>query len=181
MLGPKDEMQKKNVWKFTIKKREKVKRCINQSRKEVQEQFGRKINQDANGNREFFWKEVSETNDGKVELQKNKGWKLKIVLEETEVRRIWKEYFEDPYNIDTQEHVAVHMCGFDGVRRGKHLGGEPIRRTEIEVRVGKLKNGKATGKNDFTGEIIKGGGDRVVDWIWRLCNLAFENGVVPED
>ena len=21
----------------------------------------------------------------------------------------------------------------------------------------------------------------VVDWIWRLCNIAFENGVVPED
>ena len=21
----------------------------------------------------------------------------------------------------------------------------------------------------------------VVDWIWRLCNIAFEGGVVPED
>ena len=21
----------------------------------------------------------------------------------------------------------------------------------------------------------------MVDWIWRLCNIAFENGVVPED
>ena len=29
--------------------------------------------------------------------------------------------------------------------------------------------------------MIKGGGDRVVDWIWRLCNVAFESGVVPED
>ena len=29
--------------------------------------------------------------------------------------------------------------------------------------------------------MIKGGDDRVVDWIWRLCNMAFESGVVPED
>ena len=29
--------------------------------------------------------------------------------------------------------------------------------------------------------MIKGGGDRVVDWIWRLCNTTFENGVRPED
>ena len=29
--------------------------------------------------------------------------------------------------------------------------------------------------------MIKGGGDRVVDWMWRLCNMAFESGVVPED
>ena len=29
--------------------------------------------------------------------------------------------------------------------------------------------------------MIKGGGDRVVDWIWRLCNVAFESGVETED
>ena len=49
------------------------------------------------------------------------------------------------------------------------------------MRVGKLKNGNSASKDEITGEMIKGGGDRVVDWIWRLCNMAFENGVVPED
>ena len=29
--------------------------------------------------------------------------------------------------------------------------------------------------------MVKGGGDRVVDWIWSLCNMAFESGAVPED
>ena len=29
--------------------------------------------------------------------------------------------------------------------------------------------------------MIKAGGDRVVDWIWRLCNKAFESGAVPKD
>ena len=45
----------------------------------------------------------------------------------------------------------------------------------------KLKNGKAAGKDEITEEMIKGRGNRVVDWIWRLCNMAFESGVVPED
>ena len=45
----------------------------------------------------------------------------------------------------------------------------------------KLNNGKAAGKDEVTGEMIKGGGDRVVDWIWRLCNIAFDSDVVPED
>ena len=27
----------------------------------------------------------------------------RLVLEKTEVRRIWKEYYENLYNIDTQE------------------------------------------------------------------------------
>ena len=44
---------------------------------------------------------------------------------------------------------------------------------EIELRVRKLKNGKAAGKDEVT-----------VGWwtgFWSLCNIAFENGVVLED
>ena len=70
---------------------------------------------------------------------------------EDEAREICKEYCEDLYNIDTLEQVAVHMCGFDGIRRGNYLGGEPIRRVEVEVRVAKLKNGKVAGKDEITG------------------------------
>ena len=33
---------------------EKVKRCIIQSKKKVNEQFGRKMNEDVNGNRKLF-------------------------------------------------------------------------------------------------------------------------------
>ena len=27
-----------------------------------------------------------------------------------EIRNIWKNYFEGPYDIDTQEQVAIHIC-----------------------------------------------------------------------
>ena len=49
------------------------------------------------------------------------------------------------------------------------------------MRVGKLKNCKTTGKDEISGEMIKGGCDRVVGWIWKLCNMTFEIGVVFED
>ena len=48
----------------------------------------------------------------------------------------------DLYNNDTQEQVAVHMCGFDRVRRDNYLGGKLIRKTEVEVREEKIKNEK---------------------------------------
>ena len=44
-----------------------------------------------------------------------------------------------------------------------------------------MKNRKTSHKDEVTGEIIKGEGDMVVDWIWRLCHMAFESGLVPED
>ena len=47
--------------------------------------------------------------------------------------------------------------------------------------MGKLKNIKAAGNDEITEEMIKGGGERVVDWIGRLFNMAFESDVVPED
>ena len=49
---------------------------------------------------------------------------------EDEVRRIWKEYFEDLYNVDNQKQVAVHMCGFNEIQKGNYFGGEPIGRAK---------------------------------------------------
>ena len=62
-------------------------------------------------------------NSGKVEscsrIQDRNG-----KLREDEVPRIWKVYFEDLYNLDTQKQLAVHMCCFDGVLKGKYFGRE---------------------------------------------------------
>ena len=65
------------------------------------------------------------------------------------------------------------MCDFDRIWRGNYFRGEPIGRAELEMRMGKLKNGNTAGKDEITREMIKGGGDRVVDWILRLCKMAF--------
>ena len=67
---------------------------------------------------------------------------VRWVQGEDEVRKIWKEYFEDLYDIDTQEQVVVHMHDFDGIRRGNYFGGELIARADVYVRVGKLRNAK---------------------------------------
>ena len=65
--------------------------------------------------------------------------------------RSGRSFFEGLYNIDTQEKIAVHMFGFDGIQRGNYFRGESIGRAEVEVRVDKLKNGKVAGKDEITG------------------------------
>ena len=89
-----------------------------------------------------------------------------------------KDYFKDLDNIDAQELVAVHMCGFDGISRGNYFAVEPIGNADVEVRVEKLENGKATDGDEIAGQMIKGEGDKVVNWIWRLCNMAFAIAVI---
>ena len=46
-------------------------------------------------------------------MQQNKGWKGEVGTGGGKIRKIWKEHFEDLFNIDAQEQVAVHV--FDGL------------------------------------------------------------------
>ena len=57
--------QKNDVWKCIEKI--KVKSCIIHRKKKVNEQFGRKMNEDINGNMKLFWKEVSNKKGGKMD------------------------------------------------------------------------------------------------------------------
>ena len=68
------------------------------------------------------------------------GMKLKVFG-----RRIFKTSI-------IKKRVAVHICGFDGIHRGNSFGREIAGRAEVEMRVGKLKNGKAVGKDEITGK-----------------------------
>ena len=52
-----------------------------------------------------------------------------------------------------QEKVEVHICWFDRIRRVNYLRGNLIRTTEVDVRVGKINNGNAAGKDKVTGKI----------------------------
>ena len=84
------------------------------------------------GNRKLFWKEMSNAKGEKAEsCSRIKNGNRRLAQGEDEVRKIWKEYFEDLYNIDTQEQFAVDMCGFDGIGRGNYFGGDPIGRAEV--------------------------------------------------
>ena len=88
------------------------------AKKVKKEQFGREINENVNGNRKLFWKEVSNVKREMVEsCSRIKDKNGRLAQRQDEVQRIWKKHFGDLYNIDTQEQEVVHMCGFDGIRR----------------------------------------------------------------
>ena len=54
VLAASDEETKERCMEAYREEKRKVKRCITQSKKKVNEQFGRKMNEDVNGNRKFF-------------------------------------------------------------------------------------------------------------------------------
>ena len=73
-----DEAKERCMESYREEKKE-VKRCIYQSKKKVNEHFGRKMNMNVNGNIKLFWKEVSYVKGGKVESCsriKDINWRL---------------------------------------------------------------------------------------------------------
>ena len=77
--------------------------------------------------------------------------------------------------------MNVNICGFNGVKRSKYTGCEDITREEVVKAMDKLKNGKAAGIDDISAEMLKCGGDRVKEWMWKVCKEAFKCGKVPND
>ena len=67
VLVASDEDTKEICMKAYREEKRKVKRWIIQSKKKINEQFLRKMNEDVNGNRILFWKEVSNAKGRKVE------------------------------------------------------------------------------------------------------------------
>src|SRR5678815_2201343 len=104
-----------------------------------------------------------------------------FVTDEMDVSGVWKEHFENLYNIGRNDEVIMTVCVFDGTRRNRYFGDEVISKEEEMGRVRKLKNGKSAGIDEITGEMIKNGGKMVIDWILKLYNKAFMEGIVPRD
>ena len=77
------------------------------------------MNEDVNGNRKLFWRKVSKAIGGKVENSNRiKDGYERLTLEEPEVRRIWKEYYENLYNIELRNRLqstCVALTGFGEV------------------------------------------------------------------
>ena len=65
VLGARDEVAKERCTKVYKEEQRKAKKCIYKNKKKVNEQFGRKMNQDVDGNMKLLWKEVSKLNGGK--------------------------------------------------------------------------------------------------------------------
>ncbi len=56
-----------------------------------------------------------------------------------------------------------------------------IERVEVEKAIAKIKCGKAAGIDGISPEMVKRVRDAVVEWMTMICDLAWRQGVVPDE
>ncbi len=91
-----------------------------------------------------------------------------LVRGENELKGIWKGYFEQLMNNEAEREAVVTRMGTEA-GRGRVPIQREIGRLEIEKAVVRLKCGKAAGVDRITAEMMKYGGDTVVEWMLVIC------------
>jgi len=174
------EVKQKRKQEYKLCKR-KVKQVIKESKERVDEEFGRKLSEKFHENKKLYWKEVKKERGGcKSGSDKVKDKEGKLLNESKEVKGRWKEYFEGLMNMESKEAAVVSCMGMEKGGGRMHVQG-PISRREVKRAIGRLKMGKAPGVDGITAEMLKFGGEVVIDWMHVICNLAWKQGAVPGD
>ena len=158
-----------------------VKQVIRESKRKVDEDFGSRLSQKFEENKKLYWKEVERERGGrKVMSSKVRDEDGRLVKESRAVRERWREYFEGLMSMKNRERAVITCMGME--RGGGKLQVQgPIKRRDVRRAIGRLKMGKAAGIDGITAEMLKFGGEVVIDWMHLICNSAWEQGVVPEE
>ncbi len=103
-----------------------------------------------------------------------------LVGDESGLNQIWKDYFEELINNEAEGEAVVTSMGIEA-GRGRVPMQRETDRLEIEKAIARLKCGKAAGIDGITAEMLKYGGDIVVEWMLLICKRAWKRGEVPDD
>ena len=96
----------------------------------------------------------------------------------------WKEYFASLFQANDvpQQRVSKEVTGEEvQVEETVEETVEEITLEEIRRSIARLKNRKTPGVCDISGEMLKAGGEVVVEWLHRIMNRAWMNSMVPDD
>ena len=81
----------------------------------------------------------------------------------------WKRHFESVLNV----HNTVAEEALAGLVDHPQMEKPEVTREEIEKAVGKLRNGKSAGNDRIVAELLKNGGEAMIDWLWELLQMVW--------
>jgi len=108
----------------------------------------------------------------------------KVICEESKVLEGWEEHFKELLNKEVEdERMEWDETDMESVRKGKkgkrrkeeeEANIDPPTRWEVEYHIKKTKNNKAPGEANIVAELIKHGGEALVDAMHKLIRTIWE-------
>ena len=98
----------------------------------------------------------------------------RVVIDNEEIKRIWKDYMEHLLNEENIWDREVDCS----VKEGPEC---LISREEVDRALKKMKNGKAPGPSGVVTEMLKASGEVGVEWLTEKCKSVIRERKIPED
>ena len=131
-------------------------------------------------NKWAFWKKVK----AKGGVGINVGIESKdgtLLTGKVEMMCRWREHFSELSGSDQDEEGVIGEDLSRGEFEDRSEWSAEITRDKIRKGVGKLKKGKAEGVCGISGELLKAGGEVVIEWMSWIYSMVWRTGVAPED
>jgi len=164
----------KKFWELLFKEtRVKNKASKKAAPKEMKDEKGNKTSDEKE--KKEIWRRAyerlgNEEGGGKYSAENNERV-------EREVKRIWEEE-EKEQTQQNDEHIEENQ-------QQNNLNNSALNRdielSEVVDVIRSLCNGKASGSDSISGELLKYGGISLWTAVWRLCQQAFEAATIPEE
>ena len=103
-----------------------------------------------------------------------------VVTDASDVKQRRKEYFEWLLNVDDGRRAGLTESGV-GVKNELANGELEISVEDIRKAVKKLKGGKSPRVDGVISEMLKCGGECLLEWLRRVCDICVLEKKVPED
>ena len=89
----------------------------------------------------------------------------------------WKRHFDEVLNVKSivEEEVTTN------VEDRSTSDTAEVTREEVKKAMSKLKNGKAAGSDEIVAELVKNGGEAMVDWLWELLREVWRTKQIPQE
>lgn len=174
------------IWKTTKEEKDKVayqqikvraKRVIAKAQAEERQKFGEMLEREDEQRKVFrVAKQIIGKNKDVVGGGCIKDENGKIVVEDEQIKEVWKKYFEKLLN----EEFSWDRDKLDAVNA---VSGpcERISLAEVKVAIAKAKTGKAAGPSGVVVDMVKAAGDVGEQWVTDICNAVVRDGHIPDD
>ena len=89
----------------------------------------------------------------------------------------WRRHFKKVLNVGNAMSEEVMV----GIMDNADVETPDVTREEVEKAMKKLKNGKAAGNDNIAAELLKNGGEAMVDWVTELVQEVWRTRKVPQE
>ena len=138
-----------------------------------------KLSRDFVSNRKLYHREIRRIRGQQgSNCNRIKDENDRLLERKEEVLGRWRDYFKNLMNAGDNRNAEITCWGMNG-GFGVSKKQVNITRNEVKKAIKKLKLGKAPGVDGIRSEMLKYGGEVMIDILWRVCKVAWEIGEVP--